>query len=154
MVVIQCNYSLMYLQLRNLIKQIVNSPTICVDLQTACAKIDTKEALMVHDISTHWNSTSELLERAIKLHRALNLLVGHEQDNQSHSAYLQHFKLSVSEWELLEQLRLLLECMYIYICPSLPNMLVPRHFQNNIPGPYATTSSSYSSLRQDHSCTQ
>ena len=43
----------MCLQLRNLAKRIVNSPTIRADLQTACVKTDTKQALMVHDVATH-----------------------------------------------------------------------------------------------------
>jgi hypothetical protein len=112
----------MYLQLRNLAKRIVNSPTIRADLQTACVKTDTKQVLMVRDVATRWNSTSELLERAIILRRALNLLIGYEQHNKPWSARLQRFKLSVSEWELLEQLWPLLDVRvhFSYICPSSP----------------------------------
>jgi len=36
---------------------------------------------MVHDVATRWNSTAELLERALQLHEAINLLVIAEQHN-------------------------------------------------------------------------
>jgi hypothetical protein len=116
-------------QLRNLAKRIVNSPTIRPDLETACAKTDTKPALMVRDVATRWNSTSELLERALHLRRALNLLVGYEQHNKPRSARLQRFKLSVSEWELLEQLWPLLDVrVHVSHLYYGTNMFVTRHF--------------------------
>jgi hypothetical protein len=49
-------------QLRNLTKQIFNSPTIRADLEIACVWTKTKPLLTVHDISTRWNSTAELIE--------------------------------------------------------------------------------------------
>ena len=77
---------------------------------------------MVRDVTTRWNSTSELLARAITLRRALNLLVGYEQHNKPRSARLQRFKLTAAEWELLEQLWLLLDvCLPHHISLSLLN---------------------------------
>jgi hypothetical protein len=86
---------------------------------------------MVRDVATRWNSTSELLDRAITLRRALNLLVGYEQHNKPRSARLQRFKLTVAEWELLEQLWPLLDvCSPItyYPHPCLLNVFMTRHF--------------------------
>jgi hypothetical protein len=73
-------------QLQNLTKRIFNSPTICANLEIAYTKSNTKPALMVHDVVTQWNSTSELLERALLLHKALTVLVGLEQHNKPHTA--------------------------------------------------------------------
>ena len=64
---------------------------------------------MVHDIATRWNSTAELLERALQLCEALHLLVISEQHNRPRSARLKRFQLSKNEWELLEKLFPLLE---------------------------------------------
>ena len=77
---------------------------------------------MVRDVTTRWNSTSELLACAITLRCALNLLVGYEQHNKPRSARLQRFKLTAAEWELLEQLWLLLDvCLPRHISLSLLN---------------------------------
>jgi hypothetical protein len=58
-----------------------NSPTIRVDLLNACVKSKIKPVLMVRDVATRWNSTTELLRRALQLHDAINLLVISEQHN-------------------------------------------------------------------------
>ena len=107
-----------YYQLRNLAKRIFNSPTIRADLKIACTKSNTKPALMIRDVATRWNSTSELLERALHLRKALTVLVGLEQHNKPRTARLQRFKLTGAEWELLEQLWPLLN---VFLCSiSLP----------------------------------
>jgi hypothetical protein len=59
---------------------------------------------MVHDVAMRWNSTSELLDHALQLCKALTVLAGLEQHNKLHIARLQSFKLAIPEWELLEQL--------------------------------------------------
>jgi hypothetical protein len=64
---------------------------------------------MVRDVATRWNSTAELLERALQLREALSLLVISEQHNRPRSARLKRFQLSKNEWELLEKLFPLLE---------------------------------------------
>ena len=102
-----------YYQLRNLAKRIFNSPTIRADLEIACTKSNTKPALMICDVATWWNSTSELLERALHLRKALTVLVGLEQHNKPRTARLQWSKLMGAEWELLEQLWSLLN---LYLC--------------------------------------
>jgi hypothetical protein len=75
---------------------------------------------MVCDVATRWNSTAELLERALQLCEALNLLVISDQHNQPRSACLKHFQLTKQEWELLEKLFPLLEA-----CTVLKLLILP-----------------------------
>ena len=107
---------IMYGQLRNLGKRIFNSPTIRADLESACVKSKIQPRLMVRDVATRWNSTAELLERALQLREALNLLVISEHHNRPRSARLKRFQLSKAEWDLLDKLFPLLE-VSIAICP-------------------------------------
>jgi hypothetical protein len=67
-------------------KRIFNSSTIRTNLKKACLKTNTKPALMVHDVVTRWNSTSELLDHALQLRKALTILAGLEQHNKPHTA--------------------------------------------------------------------
>ena len=83
-----------------------------------CIKGKIKPLLMVRDVATRWNSTAELLERALQLREALNLLVISEQHNRPRSARLKCFQLTKHEWELLEKLFPLLEVCSIVILPS------------------------------------
>jgi len=70
--------------------------------------------LMIWAVATRWNTMATLLERALKLHEPLNLLVTLEQHNKnSHGVRLQRFKLSRQEWDLLTQLYPLLEVRLI-----------------------------------------
>jgi hypothetical protein len=64
---------------------------------------------MVRDVATRWNSTAELLERALQLREAINLLVIAEHHNRPQSACLKRFQLTKPEWELLDRLFPLLE---------------------------------------------
>lgn len=59
---------------------------------------------MVRDVATRWNSTAEMVGRALELHEALNLLVISEYHNRPHSARLRRFQLTKPEWHLLEKL--------------------------------------------------
>ena len=102
-------------QLRNLANKIVNSPTLKEDLDVSCedASIPTKQ--MVRDVSTRWNSTAELIQRALELKGALNILVIKAEHNRPRGVRLQRFRLSQSEWALLAELSPLLEvCFSIY----------------------------------------
>jgi hypothetical protein len=65
-----------------LANKIVNSPTIKADLEACCIQSHIKPGLMVHDVATHWNSTSELLGQALKLCPALQLLVVMKEHNK------------------------------------------------------------------------
>ena len=59
---------------------------------------------MIRDVSTRWNSTASMLERALQLREALKLLVVMEQHNRPQGAQLARFKISREEWDLLGQL--------------------------------------------------
>jgi hypothetical protein len=74
-----------------------------------CIKSKIKSLLMVRDVVTRWNSTAELIERALSLREGLNLLVNLEQHNRPRSSRLKRFQLTKQEWELLEKLFPLLE---------------------------------------------
>jgi len=74
-----------------------------------CIKSKIKSLLMVRDVATRWNSTTELIERALSLREGLNLLVNLEQHNRPRPSWLKRFQLTKQEWELLEKLFPLLE---------------------------------------------
>lgn len=59
---------------------------------------------MIRDVSTRWNSTALMLERALELREALKLLVVMEEHNKPRGVRLSRFKLSKEEWDLLAQL--------------------------------------------------
>lgn len=59
---------------------------------------------MIRDVSTRWNSTALMLERALELREALKLLVVMEEHNKPRGVHLSRFKLSKEEWDLLAQL--------------------------------------------------
>jgi hypothetical protein len=70
--------------------------------------------LMIRSVATRWNTTSELIGRALQLREPLNLLVNLEQHNRAgRGARLHRFKLSRQEWELLSQLHPLLEVFLV-----------------------------------------
>lgn len=96
-------------QLRNLAKKIVHSPTIRADLEAACVRSKLQPALMVRDVATRWNSTAELIGRAIELRDALKYLVIMKEHNKPRGVRLQRYQLSSEEWALLTQLHPLLD---------------------------------------------
>jgi hypothetical protein len=80
--------------------------------------------MMVRDVAMRWNSTAELLERALQLREALNLLVIAEQHNRPRSARLKRFQLTKQEWELLEKLFPLLEASTLIWCSMMIGFLM------------------------------
>jgi hypothetical protein len=68
---------------------------------------------MIHDFSTRWNSMVLMLECALELREALNLLVVMEEHNEPSGLRLSQFKLLKEEWDLLAQLFSILN-----VCPS------------------------------------
>ncbi|KAJ7937747.1 hypothetical protein B0H13DRAFT_2302575 [Mycena leptocephala] len=59
--------------------KIINSPTIKEDLAAACTRSKSTPRLMICEVPTRWNSTAELIKRAIELRDALTLLVVMEE---------------------------------------------------------------------------
>lgn len=89
--------------------KIVNSPTLKEDLTVSCGDASISVKQMVRDVSTRWNSTAELIQRALDLKDALNILVIKAEHNCPRGVRLQRFRLSQAEWTLLDELSPLLE---------------------------------------------
>lgn len=104
-------------QLRTLANKIVNSPTIKAALSAACTRSKITPRLMVRDVATRWNSTAELIKRALDLRDALTLLVVQQEHNRPKGVRLRRFQLSADEWGLLTHLFPLLDVR----CPILHN---------------------------------
>jgi len=65
---------------------------------------------MVHDVSTRWNSTADLVQWALELSPALKILVIKADYNKpGHGVRLKCFQLSLKEWKLLMDLSPLLD---------------------------------------------
>lgn len=64
---------------------------------------------MVRDVSTRWNSTAELIQRALELKAALSALVIKAEHNRPRGVRLRQFRLLETEWEVMSQLSPLLE---------------------------------------------
>jgi len=47
-----------------------------------CRQVKIKPLLMIHDVPTHWNSTAELIQRALELALALKILVVKAEHNK------------------------------------------------------------------------
>lgn len=71
--------------------------------------------LMIRDVPTRWNSTAELVGRALKLRDALKLLVIMEDYNKPRGVRLRRFQLSSEEWDLLSQLYPLLDVSLAFL---------------------------------------
>src|ERR1700735_2837058 len=108
------------LQLRSLANKIVNSPTIKEDLGSSCTEARIPVKLMIHDVSTRWNSTAELVQRALELKNALRILVIKADHNKPRGVRLARFTLSEDEWVLLKQLSPLLEVCGLFTFITFP----------------------------------
>jgi len=65
---------------------------------------------MVRDVSTRWNSTAELTQRALELSPALKILVVKAEYNKpGRGVRLKRFQLSPDEWNILAKLSPLLD---------------------------------------------
>ncbi|EAU89851.2 hypothetical protein CC1G_07003 [Coprinopsis cinerea okayama7 len=96
-------------KLRKLAIKIVHSPTISEDLKACCERVGVFAKKMVRDVPTRWNSTAELLDRALELRAALDRLCLMPEHNRSRGARLKQYRLSPDEWKVLEQLAPLLD---------------------------------------------
>jgi hypothetical protein len=85
---------------------------------------------MVRDVSTRWNSTSELIQRGLELREALKFVVVMQEQNRLRSARLRRFQLSADEWNLLQELWPLLDASYL--SPYL--ISAPVDFPTGFPG--------------------
>lgn len=118
-------------QLCNLAKKIVHSPTIRADLEAACIRSKIPPGQMVRDVATRWNSTAELIGRAIELREALKFLVIMQEHNKPRGVRLKRFQLSSEEWSLLTELFPLLEVSLLR-SPSYNRLTKPILFMSGI----------------------
>lgn len=112
-----------FFQLRTLAVKIVNSPTLRADLESCCRDVKIESKLMVRDVSTRWNSTSELVKRAIELKSALAILVVKAEHNRARGVRLKRFQLLPQEWQLLSDISLLLDVSFRFLsCKAIANV--------------------------------
>ena len=71
---------------------------------------------MIRDVSTQWNSTAELIQRALEIASALKVLVVMAQHNKPRGIRLSRFQLSTAEWRILEELAPILEVKFMIYC--------------------------------------
>jgi hypothetical protein len=65
---------------------------------------------MIRDVATRWNSTAELVQRALELSAALKILcVKAEYNKVGRGVRLARFQLSPEEWKIFEGLAPLLD---------------------------------------------
>jgi len=68
---------------------------------------------MIRDVSTRWNSTAELVQRALELAPALRILsVMAEYNKVGRGVRLARFQLSPEEWKIFSDLSPLLDVSY------------------------------------------
>lgn len=89
-------------KLRNVVKKIRKSPQMRQKLKKICDLLETKYLTPVIDVSTRWDSTFEMIERAIYLKAAMNVLCSKEKS-------LKKLQLSDEEWSKLNAIGTLLK---------------------------------------------
>jgi hypothetical protein len=94
--------------------KIANSPTLLEELESCCCEVKIEPKKMIRDVPTRWNSTAEMLQRALQLAPALKILVVKAEYNKTgRGVRLRHFQLSSEEWKLLADLSPLLDVSLI-----------------------------------------
>ncbi|KAJ3511231.1 hypothetical protein NMY22_g15715 [Coprinellus aureogranulatus] len=96
-------------KLRSLAVKIAHSPTLREGLKSACEKVGCFFKMLSRDVSTRWNSTSELSKSGIDLRPALDRLCIQAEFNKSSGVRLRRFRLSNEEWRIIEQLAPMLD---------------------------------------------
>jgi hypothetical protein len=90
--------------------KIANSPTLLEDLESCCGEVKIEPKKMIRDVPTRWNSTAEMLQRALQLAPALKILIVKAEYNKTgRGVRLRRFQLSSEEWKLLADLSPLLD---------------------------------------------
>lgn len=111
-------------KLRALANKIVNSPTIKADLQHECTRAGLEPKMMIRDVSIRWNSTAELIQRALYLREPLKALVPKTEFNRPRGVRLLRFQLKPQEWYILERLSPLLE-VFLYATKVISESDIP-----------------------------
>jgi hypothetical protein len=112
-----------------LANKIVNSPTIKADLQHECTHAGLEPKMMIRDVSTRWNSTAELIQRALYLREPLKALVPKTEFNRPCGVRLLRFQPKPQEWYILEHLLPLLEVFFLFFECFITDKVTPIYFQ-------------------------
>jgi hypothetical protein len=91
-------------QIWKLSYKIIHSITLLLpEWKQILADLKATVLMLLRDVSTRWNSTFHMLDVAIDKHKASDKLTGDKMNK------VQELKLQEEEWEILEQLRDVLE---------------------------------------------
>ena len=97
---------LYYIKLRKLVVKIHASPQRREHFYQQCVAANLPKLELIPDIVTRWNSTDIMIERALNLRKAL--------DNTAITIKeLVKYKLSDSEWIIINEIHKLLQVLYI-----------------------------------------
>ncbi|KAK0429535.1 hypothetical protein EV421DRAFT_1723159, partial [Armillaria borealis] len=92
-------------------KRIFHKNSLQAHLEVLCENEGISILKMIRHVITRWNMTSNVINRGVELHPALDALcTEHEQnDGKPPMKQLKHFLLRDEEWEVLMQLQPILE---------------------------------------------
>ena len=77
--------------------------------QRLLEELDMKYQIIPRDVSTHWNSTYDMLKFALEYSKAINILTADRQNE------LQNYELSEREWTIAKQLCDILKVSYVSV---------------------------------------
>lgn len=118
------DFIMMHMQLVALSKHMFHFSTICADFVSSCQHANIKHLKMKCTIKTCWNSLSECIERAVQLHPGLKHLFSRSKYDKNAKPGLCCYKLTPTEWTILEELNtLLVVCAHFlrFLLTSLPS---------------------------------
>ncbi|PBL03911.1 hypothetical protein ARMGADRAFT_910735, partial [Armillaria gallica] len=92
---------------------IFNSGPMQVSLQRKCANVNIKEQGMICAVVTRWLTQGTVLQHALKLHPALDLLCDDLDWTPNHKKRIAKFKLDNDQWLFLEQLEPMLIMLFL-----------------------------------------
>ncbi|KAG1782522.1 hypothetical protein EV702DRAFT_950460, partial [Suillus placidus] len=99
-----CPIRLMLVKLHKLAFKIVHSTTLLLPAwKDATEELGLGSRIMPHDVSTHWNSTFDMLEFAINYRKAIDAMT------DKHKLGLGEYEMDDHEWMLVGQLQDTLE---------------------------------------------
>lgn len=100
-------------KLKSLAFKIANSPTLSEALKDVCERVHIKPKRLKKNVSTRWNSTSELAASGLYLRPALDKLVLIAEHNRAGSARLRRFAMTDKEWDIMDELSPLLDSLLL-----------------------------------------
>ena len=89
---------------RKFIEKIRRSPKLLEEFKETVEKTKDPNIKLILDISTRWNSTFDMLKRALSLKSSINLLI-----LNSKSKEIKNIQIFNSDWIIIEELVMILE---------------------------------------------